>query len=206
MSPLDDIAERLSPPRIVALGAVGAALPVLATLFTTGIVDVILVCVAGIAALSGGAVWQRRRRIDALPLEIGRHAVRDEVDGRPVVRFRARLGRGRRAEEVKASVRFVGPDGHEHTLPVAIPAPEVCGPWTVTAADSAGHTAGPGVLEVRVEVREGGRRWSADARFTSVQAGRFVPPAFRAGRSLRLERDRWDVVLDAPGPGAADAP
>lgn len=194
MRKLDDMTERLSPPAIAALGAIVVALPLVGTLAAPALGDAILVAVGGLGGAAAGWLWRRRRALDALPLELSSVAVRGEIDGVPVVKVRARLGRGRVARDPVVRVVHRGADGREVSLPVVLPASVVCGAFTLVAFDRARLTRGPGAVAVSVEVRAGARTWQADRTFASLVEGRFAAPVVRQGGRLAHDRDHWDTV------------
>lgn len=173
-----------------------AGLPWLGAWTTDGGFDVGWMGLSGLALVGGAWLQLRRRALVALPLELGRVAVRASIDGRTVVRVRARLGRGRRLRDPSVSARFVTSDGQEHVLPTLWPVNEVTGAFTVSVLDREGITAGAGALTMRVEVRAADRTWHAERSWDALRDGRFAAPVVREGGRWAHDRARWDHVAE----------
>lgn len=193
MESIRDRVGRASPGAIAWAGALATGLPLLGLLPAQGVLDLVLLGVAGLGAAGGGWAWRERRRLEALPLELSSVALRDLVDGLPAVKVRARLGRGRVARDPEAEVVWVDGDG-EHALPVVTPAPVVSGAFTFLAFDRAGLTSGAGTLRVRARVRAGAATWEAERAFERLEEGRFAPPVVRERGRLRHDRSGWERV------------
>jgi hypothetical protein len=88
---------------------------------------------------------------------------------RPVYRFRARLGRGRRAVRPQASVCFEDDRGARHDLQPTIAAADLVGPFTLLCPDPERRCAGPGTFVVHLACEAEGRRWEATARLGKAQ-------------------------------------
>lgn len=192
---LDEIAERMGLPQIALLGALLIGGPLAGTVWAQGIADLILVGVALVGGAGAGTLFARRRALEALPLELSRHAVRDEVDGVVVVKVRGRLGRGRVARDpvLEATWRV---DGAEQALKAMLPVDVLCGAFTITVYDPHDLTARPGELVVRARVTGQGRTWTAEQRFTELRSGRFAAPVVRTRGRLQHDWDHWDAVVD----------
>lgn len=196
MSFLDDIAQRAPSRRIVTVGGAVTALPLIATVWGAGWVDLALVAVSTTAAIATGALLHTRRQLGSLPLVLGPTAARSVVDGVVMVRFRACLGRGRTFRP-SATVRFEGPDGAV-TLPLRLPEGPVCGPLILCVVAPPGE----GAYHVEITAQEGDATWAASGRFPTAELveGRF-DEGISAGPPLRFT-DGWDKVSGgdrAPG-------
>jgi hypothetical protein len=151
-----------------------AGAPLLLTLLTTGLWDVLLVGLALGTGAAGAQLLRVRRWLDQLPLEIAPVAGTGLVDASRVYRFRLRLGRGRPLRNRAARVSFLPEGGQpeggqpEVELPVAVPDGVLFGPVTVVARDPQGVCGGPGTFVVRARCESGGARWEAEARVPSA--------------------------------------
>jgi len=183
--------ERLGSRGIGVLAALGGGLLALAIpAFTPVFVDLALI-VSGTAGLIAAVLaLQTHRRLVALPLELGDVMARGRVDGRDVLRLRARLGRGRAARDPAVEITFEGTDGDRVDLEALIPAVSLCGPFTVQCASP----LGPGRVHVRLTVWANGQRWHAQASYAldAGVVGRFGGVAIVAGRV------RWTAGWDRP--------
>jgi len=173
------------------VAAIGA--PLAGTILATGAGDVVLVALSALAAAATVAAGVHRQRVASLPLQISPKALVGRVDGWPVYRFRARLGHGRPARDVRVEVRFEGPTGPSELTPVVASLPAAVGPWTVAVVDRGARCGGPGTFAVRVCAREDGNTWEATRRFSwdTLRPGRFD-----AGVSRRRGRLQWDEPWD----------
>jgi hypothetical protein len=158
---------------------------------------------SALGALGVRAWWAR------LPLTLGVRAARGSLWGVPVVRLRARLGRGRRVERVTVRAAWRSPDGVAVALEADDPAVVRVGAWTITLRDPQGLADAPGRLEVEVEAWDGQRAWSGSASFELEDRpwGAFVPLGELRRGSWRWSGDPWRLALELrePGPGAGGA-
>jgi hypothetical protein len=153
---------------------------------------------AGVAAALGAGVAAAGAHLRAAPLEIASVGARTGIDV-PIVRFRARLGRGRVADGVAARVVFT-PEGG---APVALRPSDVgvtrwVGAFTVLVP---GWDGSNGRFDVEVSAREGARNWTARRRFltSELRAGRFGADVGRVDGRLVVDRGSWDrLVPDEP--------
>lgn len=169
---------------VVALGAAG------------WVVEAELLWAASLASagLGGGAVgW--RLWSDALPLRLGRAAVRLEINGHPAFQVRAMLGRGRALRGPVATAVWVPAEGAARPLRVVGPGvAALVGPWTVLVIDDEGVAIGAGALQVEVGGSEAGRSWKASARWTGEQIfeGRLVSVVQRRGGRVGWDATGWE--------------
>ncbi len=175
------IARRVRSPAALLIG------PALALAALVGVVvtplggDVALVALAAALLGSTGLVAREVKRLGSLPLEIAPVALGGEVDARPVLRFRARLGLGRVVREATASVVHEGPSGTAE-LPTHVPSGALVGPFTILAFDPE-RRCGEGRLRVTVSAREGDRTWTAEVVVPCPAAeGRFGGVSSQGGR------------------------
>jgi len=188
-----------------AAGAAVVALLLAAILGGNGAVIVLLL--GACAVLGAGGLLALRVHLGRLPLALAHQAVEGRVDGHRAIRFRVRLGRGRRMDRVEGMVRFVPSQGSPVELPLLLPcAEQVVGPFTLVAVDRTDALpGGPGSFHVRVTAREGEREHSAEREYAAdlVVAGRFRPAlALRRGRVV-VDHEAWSRV-DREGAGGAD--
>jgi hypothetical protein len=173
--------------------------------FEEGGVDAGVVIAIGLGLSAVGALGLRTWLL-RLPLTLGARAVRATLWGTPVVRVRARLGRGRRVERAVVRATWRSPEGREVALEVDDPAVVRVGAWTITLRDPGGVTDAPGVVCVEVEAFDGRRAWAASAVFALSERprGAFAALGDLRGGRWRWGADPWAVVPDdAPAPRVA---
>lgn len=154
-----------APPSVFrAIAAVGIGLPIGGAILADGGAAWAFAALGAGAAAAVAALARRRRAARTLPLELAAFALRGRIDGTPVWRFRARLGRGRALRRPRAEVRLVG-DAGEVVLETLVPADVLVGPFTIVARDPGRLVGDRGVLVVRVACEEAGRVWEAEARY-----------------------------------------
>lgn len=150
-----------------------------------------LVGVAGIGAV-GWRSWA-----DALPLQLGRVAVRLELNGHKAFQVRAMLGRGRALRAPVGRARWLPEAGPPIALRVVGPGvASLVGPWTVLVLDEHDAIAGPGALEVEIEGAEAGRQWAARGRWTEAELveARLVSAVRRQGGAVGWDAAGWDAA------------
>ncbi len=174
--------------------AVGAAVPAVTPL----VADVGLGLAGGAALGAAGWAWSVRRRVRALPLELGPVAASGQVDGQRIYRVRARLGHGRALRDPQVQACWVPAGGEPEPLPGEVAADRLVGPFTVLVRDPQGVIGGAGTLEVRVLARAGGRTWEASARYpaAAIARGRFL--GLTPGRRLRFTEDWAEIEAEEP--------
>lgn len=194
MQSLTTIASKVRSPASLLAGPAVACALLVGIAWAPPVGDAALVALS--AALLGGTVLVARevQRIASMPLEIAPLALGGEVDARPVVRFRARLGLGRPVRDVRATATFDGASGSV-TLPVRVPSGVLVGPFTMVVEDP---PPGRGTWRIEVTGTAAGRTWTAQASVGATdRRGRFggiVPE----GASVRFEDDWASVVEDTP--------
>ncbi len=200
-SAIDAFVSRLDPRAWLGAGAAVAIASVAATALVAPIAgDAALAVLAGLGVLGGVAGFVRGRALTRLPLEIADRALGGEVDAVPVVRLRARLGRGRVLRDARARVWVLG-DGAPHELVARVPGGVLVGPFTVVALDPDRRLRAGGRLRVEVAVTAGGGPWTAVRELAGpVAAGRFGGVVVGA-RGVELVAG-WDDV-DPTGAGTA---
>ena len=155
--------------------------------------DAALIASAAVVGVAAGLLAREVARVGGLPMEIAPVALLGEVDARPIVRFRARLGLGRALRDAGATVRFLGPEG-EIEVRAVVPAGVLIGPFTVLVPDP---PPGPGTWRIRVTATSGGRAWASEAVVpSSERRGRFGGVSPQDG-SVRFDDD-WAAVVEEP--------
>ncbi|TVQ88800.1 MAG: hypothetical protein EA397_16515 [Deltaproteobacteria bacterium] len=164
----------------------------------------VVVLLLGTALVAGaGGLLALRVHLDRLPLALGPVAAEGRIDGHRALRFRVRLGRGRRMARVKGSVRYLPTRGEPIELPLLVEQErDVIGPWTLVVVDRADQISGaPGRFEVEVEASEGDRTWTARRAYGDelVVSGRFLPALSRKAGRIVLEHGTWAKVEPSGG-------
>ena len=199
LSPVDlalDVIERLPTP--VLLGVSGAAFvgALLVAAAAGGSIAVWALALGALTVAVCGGLLAVKVHLRRMPLELGDVGVRDRLDGHVAVRFRSRLGRGRRMDRARATVRFVPEQGEPIELqPLMAEAAGLVGPWTVVVVDRHDQCDQPGAFEVRVQAREGSKTWAVEARYSpeQIHEGRFVSSI--RPKALTLQSvEPWDAV------------
>lgn len=208
-----DLVQRVPVPALLAAGGLAVLLPLVGAAVFGGGVAVALLAVGALAVVIAGGLLALRVHVSRLPLTLSEEGVLGRLDGHASFHFRVQLGRGRRMDRARATVRFL-PDagGPPVTLaPLMDRGEGLVGPWTLVVIDRSEHVRGPGAFEVRVQVRERDREWSADKVYAreGLVAGRFVP-------AVRTELALWgsaapsfdEIVKDASAgrPGTPPLP
>jgi hypothetical protein len=146
---------------------------------------------------SAASLW--RLRLDRLPLELSRTGLVGELSGHRVVRFRARLGRGRVLSDPAATVQWLPDDGEPTPIDVVGPGvAHLLGAWTVLAIDRGQHLGEAGTLEVTVRGREGERDWQVSRQFPigELRHGTFAGGLEHRGGKLSVVPRTWDAVTE----------
>jgi len=179
---------------IVAVSALGA--PVLAALVGGPVSVWILLVGVAILLLSGGAL-ALKVHVNRLPLRLSGAGVRTRLDGHVAYQFRAQLGRGRRMDRARATVRFLPDHGEPISLePLMDRGERLVGPWTLVVVDRQERIRGPGSFEVRVQVKEGERDWEAETAYRddALVEGRFVSALSRRSADWLSKSPPFDAV------------
>ena len=187
--------ETLSRPAWVALVAT-CLLPAIGGLFAADlwlVICVILSVPAGFL-LGHGAV--ARHLASRLPLAFAEAALRGSSMGRPVYRFRVRLGRGRLMKSARARVVFRTHEAR-HELPLVLDQMDaLVGPWTLLARDPEGVVGPGGVFDVDVRGLAGDEEVMASASWdeATLREGTFEPGMLVQKGRLHIDPDAWERV------------
>ncbi len=186
--------------RIGLAGSSGTA--VLAGIETAGLVEGSGLVALAVAVATAGFTG-RRIYLDHQPLRLSATALKGELMGHPVMRFRACLGQGRLVTERDVHVRWLPEEGEAIELAWEDPGTgHTIGPWTITIVDRARELTAPGRVEVVVEASEPGRSWSAERswRLDELGTGRFGGALTVESGRLRYDPRRWDAIVCDPEP------
>lgn len=172
--------------------------PLVGTAWATGAADLVLVGLSAAGAGAAGMLWRLRKRLAHLPLEVSPKVLYGQIHGKPVYRFRVRLGRGRVARALRAEVSFESGSQRVRLRTVGLGDGAVIGPWTVAAVDDQGVVGSGGELVLRVAAREAERAWDRECRWpvSAVRPGRFDSGLRRQRGRLDWDPKNWDAVLD----------
>jgi hypothetical protein len=182
-----------------SVGAI-AALGVFGPLLLVPIVplagDVLAVAFSLVASVATGWALRHRTLVSALPMELSDQVLTGVVNGAPVYRFRARLGKGRGVRKLSSLATFRPKTGEPVVLQVLIPADLVFGPFTLVVVDGAGACVGPGEWTLEVSGTSKGQQWAAKRHWAvdEVTKGRFQAGFSRKGRRWVWDRDAWDAA------------
>lgn len=199
----DLVLQLPTPVLLTILGVAALGAPAVALLVGGQVAVWILLLGVGVLLLAGVAL-ALKVHVLRLPLRLSGSGVRLRLDGHPAWQFRAQLGRGRRMDVARATVRFVPDHGEPVALqPLMDHGERLVGPWTVVVVDREERVQGPGRFEVRVTATERGRAWEAETAYSDdrMADGRFVPALRGRDASWFKKQVPFDQIT--PGDGAA---
>ena len=158
----------------------------------------ILILTAACGGLFAGGYAFRARYLANLPLQVSRLVIRRQRGPDTSLLFRVRLGRGRRADGSRATVRFSAGPLDETVVEVAGPADRVVGPWTFTVPLPTPCTAYEGLVAAEVHVKEGDREWFAHQTWTQdqIRVGSYRSLHNLPIRIGVIDRPDWEEVID----------
>lgn len=183
--------EDLPSRKFNAIAAFLALAPLSPIPWTAPSVDLGLAGLALAGAIFGVVGSAHRRRIAALPLQVGAVASAEPVAGGRLVRVCVWLGRGRPLRRLRAVARW---EGAEDLQLVWAPPEGAVGPAVLLFRDPGAEGA---ALDVEVSVEEQGERRVARARFAreALRTGRFASPLGQDGAGWRWARERWGALV-----------
>lgn len=192
-----DLVQKLPLPVLLGTFVGSVAVPLIVAALIGGSIAVGALLVGAILAIGSGLSLAARVHLDRLPLTLSARGLTTRLDGHPAFQFRAQLGRGRRMDRARATVRFLPDGGGEPVVlePLMDHGEGLFGPWTLVVVDRHERISGPGTFEVRVTAREGDRAWEAESAYRTdeLQPGRFVP-ALRESRGWFGAAEPFDAL------------